>query len=227
MPCSYGRHKVEGEAAIAARWPRHVILRPSIIYGPLPRHPIRRGLFLQFVDSTLAAQVRTRGPLPNHAAMSECTAGGSGGVSVCACGRAHPRLSPTLGSSQLRPFTCLQKPCTFFTDEWRTPTFINDLVAAVRAAVDRNGALPRRIYNVGGPARLNRHDMAVAVAQVRGSRVCVQNPHYFTRIADYQTVETLLQYLQHSAPVSSGSAAEQHFLFSEEACSGKGSTACC
>ncbi|PSC74470.1 60S ribosomal L18-3 [Micractinium conductrix] len=113
---TYGRHKVEGEAAIAARWPRHVILRPSIIYGPLPRHPIRRGLFLQFVDSTLAAQ----------------------------------------------------KPCTFFTDEWRTPTFINDLVAAVRAAVDRNGALPRRIYNVGGPARLNRHDMAVAVAQARG-----------------------------------------------------------
>ena len=64
-------------------------------------------------------------------------------------------------------------PCDFFTDEWRTPTFISDLVAAVRAAVEKDGALPRRIYNVGGPARLNRHDMAVAVAQVRGSFTCM------------------------------------------------------
>lgn len=53
----YGQQKVEGERLVASRWPRHVILRPSIIYGPPPRNPIRRGLFLQYIDTSLAAGV--------------------------------------------------------------------------------------------------------------------------------------------------------------------------
>ncbi|EFN51622.1 hypothetical protein CHLNCDRAFT_140037 [Chlorella variabilis] len=118
---TYGRTKADGEAEVALRWRRHVILRPSIIFGPPPPNPIRRGQFLQFVDSCLAAQ----------------------------------------------------KPSTFFTDEWRTPTYVKDLVAACAAAVDACDALPAapphaRVFNVGGPARINRLDMALAVAEVRG-----------------------------------------------------------
>lgn len=117
---TYGKQKVEGEQLVAARWPQHCILRPSIIYGPPPRHPVRRGLFLQFIDSSLAAG----------------------------------------------------KPTTFFTDEWRTPTYVADLVAAIHLLVDRReAALPTgapRVFNVGGPERLNRVDMALTVAQVRG-----------------------------------------------------------
>ena len=37
------------------RWPEHVILRSSIIYGPQCAAPVSRTLFLQFIESSLAA----------------------------------------------------------------------------------------------------------------------------------------------------------------------------
>ena len=82
---SYGREKVEGEAAITACWPLHVILRPSIVYGPLPRHPIRRRQFLQFVDSTLASQVRSAGGLGRRPGC----AGGEGAANARRSGLGH------------------------------------------------------------------------------------------------------------------------------------------
>ncbi|KAI7843840.1 hypothetical protein COHA_002393 [Chlorella ohadii] len=117
----YGRSKADAEAAVAAAWPgHHVILRPSIIFGPPPPNPTRRGQFLQSIDANLAAK----------------------------------------------------KPSTFFDDEWRTPTYVGDLVAACCAAVERCGQLPpsagERIINVGGPQRINRVDMALALCRVRG-----------------------------------------------------------
>lgn len=76
----------------------------------------------------------------------------------------------------------VQKPGTFFTDEWRTPTYVQDLVAACAAAVAAfdtggGGGLgepcgpggARVVFNVGGPQRMNRHDMALAVAEVRST----------------------------------------------------------
>jgi dTDP-4-dehydrorhamnose reductase len=48
---AYGRSKLEAERAVAACWPRHVILRSSIIYGPLTRDHIDRTLFIQFIVS--------------------------------------------------------------------------------------------------------------------------------------------------------------------------------
>jgi hypothetical protein len=58
---AYGRTKLAGERAVAARWPNHAILRSSIIYGPEPPVPVSRPLFLQFVDAQLAAGVRPSG----------------------------------------------------------------------------------------------------------------------------------------------------------------------
>lgn len=51
----YCRSKLEAEQYLAAEWPRHVCLRCSIICGPSPRVPVGRPLFLQFVQSKLAA----------------------------------------------------------------------------------------------------------------------------------------------------------------------------
>jgi hypothetical protein len=50
---------------------------------------------------------------------------------------------------------------------------VHDLAAAALAAVQREAALPAapphaRVFNVGGPARLNRVQMALAVAEVGG-----------------------------------------------------------
>lgn len=52
---------MEAEAAVAASWRRYVILRPSIIFGPPPPSPTRRGLFLQFMDGCLADRVGAAG----------------------------------------------------------------------------------------------------------------------------------------------------------------------
>ena len=41
------------------RWPNHVILRSSIIYGPQSRMPVSRALFLQFVARQLAEETPT------------------------------------------------------------------------------------------------------------------------------------------------------------------------
>lgn len=52
----YGRSKLEAERAIYGRWPRHAVLRSSLIYGPEPpAAPVGRSLFLQFVATALAA----------------------------------------------------------------------------------------------------------------------------------------------------------------------------
>lgn len=45
--------------ASQAHWPRHVLLRSSIIYGPQSPVPVARPLFLQFVVQQLAEQKET------------------------------------------------------------------------------------------------------------------------------------------------------------------------
>mmetsp|Transcript_6097 Transcript_6097/g.17460 ORF Transcript_6097/g.17460 Transcript_6097/m.17460 type:complete len:308 (-) Transcript_6097:672-1595(-) len=50
---TYGRTKLAAEQAIRQRWPRHLILRSSIIYGPQCPVPVSRALFLQFIVAAL------------------------------------------------------------------------------------------------------------------------------------------------------------------------------
>lgn len=61
---------------LQAEWPKHVILRASIIIGPQSPVPVSRPLFLQFIVQQLAEQKET----------------------------------------------------TFFTDEFRNPTYVRDIV---------------------------------------------------------------------------------------------------
>ncbi|KFM27363.1 Methionine adenosyltransferase 2 subunit beta [Auxenochlorella protothecoides] len=113
----YGATKLEAERAVQASWPKHVILRPSIIVGPPPPFPLHRPLFLQFVLSALSQQ----------------------------------------------------KPTTFFTDEWRCPVSVHDIVAAcLRLIAEADKPRAHRLYNMGGPHRLSRAEMAEAAAAVGG-----------------------------------------------------------
>lgn len=50
---TYGRTKLEAEDVIRRRWPHHVILRSSIIYGPQCGTPVARTLFLQMIIGAL------------------------------------------------------------------------------------------------------------------------------------------------------------------------------
>lgn len=55
---AYGKSKLDAEKMVVRRWPKHVILRSSIIYGPsVPG--ITRPLFIQFVDNVLSKKQET------------------------------------------------------------------------------------------------------------------------------------------------------------------------
>ncbi|KAI9010064.1 methionine adenosyltransferase regulatory beta subunit-related [Hyaloraphidium curvatum] len=66
------------------------------------------------------------------------------------------------------------KPTTFFEDEFRCPVFVGDVVDIVlsllhmvAASADGSVPLPLPAYNMGGPERLSRVDMAGIVAEAR------------------------------------------------------------
>lgn len=58
---AFGRTKLSGEKAVASRWPRHAILRHSLVFGPPPPSPVEPAkLWLQSLDGQLKAGVRFR-----------------------------------------------------------------------------------------------------------------------------------------------------------------------
>lgn len=135
---------------------------------PHPPRPVpakhRRQSGCQGALLFLAAPLPVLSPRPQNPAHFICQHGvhhAAHGSLTCA---GPHQIVPAL------PSQLLQKPSTFFDDEWRTPTYVGDLVAACCAAVERCGQLPpsagERIINVGGPQRINRVDMALALCRV-------------------------------------------------------------
>lgn len=75
------------------------------------------------------------------------------------------------------------QPTTFFNDEWRCPVYVEDIVRISKALSESfiaekekgaevgltkgGGDFVSRVYNMGGPERMSRVDMAEAVASVR------------------------------------------------------------
>ena len=57
--------------------------------------------------------------------------------------------------------------CRFFTDEFRSPVCVQDIVRIVQwlLSAEPKASSARGIYNMGGPERLTRMDMAQAVAK--------------------------------------------------------------
>lgn len=61
------------------------------------------------------------------------------------------------------------EPTDFFSDEWRSVVAIDDIVAIVRWFVEEGGvARAPGVYNMGGPERLSRVEVARAVVRARG-----------------------------------------------------------
>lgn len=56
------------------------------------------------------------------------------------------------------------KPTTFFKDEFRCPIYVKDIVNIAMALIDHQGGLQQRVFNMGGPDRLSRLDMAYKTA---------------------------------------------------------------
>uniref|UniRef100_A0A7S0UPC3 NAD-dependent epimerase/dehydratase domain-containing protein n=1 Tax=Polytomella parva TaxID=51329 RepID=A0A7S0UPC3_9CHLO len=75
--------------------------------------------------------------------------------------------------------TSEENPGVFLTDEYRNPVLVYDIVDVCRTLLEwrkkdeeENGApskkLPYRVYNFGGPDRLNRYEMALEVSRQLG-----------------------------------------------------------
>eukprot|EP00884_Botryococcus_braunii_P003906 jgi/Botrbrau1/13516/Bobra.0347s0003.1 len=60
-----------------------------------------------------------------------------------------------------------QQPTTFFRDEFRCAVFSGDIIRTMKILLGRSD-LPVRIFNMGGPERLSRVDMAKRVAEAWG-----------------------------------------------------------
>ncbi|EFN51077.1 hypothetical protein CHLNCDRAFT_141448 [Chlorella variabilis] len=60
------------------------------------------------------------------------------------------------------------KPTTFFNDEWRSPIRVRDILRVCQTLINRQDELQHRLFNMGGPDRLSRADMAAAVAAACG-----------------------------------------------------------
>ncbi|KAK9806933.1 hypothetical protein WJX72_007947 [[Myrmecia] bisecta] len=63
------------------------------------------------------------------------------------------------------------KPTTFFDDEYRCPIYVKDIIEICKVLIERGRSDPdikHRLFNMGGPERLSRADMAYAVAEVHG-----------------------------------------------------------
>jgi len=57
---------------------------------------------------------------------------------------------------------------SFFNDEFRNPIFVQDILKIVRILIaKKDEAMPFRVFNMGGPERLSRVDMAMALAKVK------------------------------------------------------------
>ncbi|KAI7836218.1 hypothetical protein COHA_009899 [Chlorella ohadii] len=61
-----------------------------------------------------------------------------------------------------------KRPTAFFDDEWRCPVRVRDIIRVVQTLIARQGELQHRLFNLGGPDRLSRADMAEAVARAHG-----------------------------------------------------------
>ena len=60
-------------------------------------------------------------------------------------------------------------PCNFFTDEWRSMVYVKDVCKFIDCLVDKCGSnsdsLASGVFNMGGPRRVSRFDLASAVGK--------------------------------------------------------------
>jgi len=145
---AYGQIKLEAEQLIQSQWKDHAILRSSIIYGPQPpATTVSRALFLQFVDTALREKRATtffndewRCPVYVDDIVATC----------------HTLASIHLSNSNY---------------DNNGSRYISTSTAPSQAQSSSSTTtmtgFQHRVFNLGGPERLSRVDMAKIVAEMR------------------------------------------------------------
>jgi dTDP-4-dehydrorhamnose reductase len=173
---AYGRSKLEAERHLAQSWPRgrHASLRASLIYGPqAPIAPVPRPLFVQFVAGKLL-----------EAAEAAAAAGAVGADGAAAEAALPPPveffedefrsavLAEDIAEAVERMLRGIAAEAEAVAGaEAATAAGVQSALAATAAAAQRPSCLwplPLHAYNMGGPERLSRVDMARLVARALG-----------------------------------------------------------
>ena len=151
------------------RWPRHVILRSSIMYGPQSAVPVSRTLFLQFVSSALSQGEQAAQWPPAFCWECILKSGwhsymdrpvfyrAASSVPETAQGAFCVSLWHSCSASAQCLHSAAGKSATFFSDEFRCPIYVQDIVHILQLIVERSSeGLPSKLYNLGGEERLSR-----------------------------------------------------------------------
>ncbi|GAQ82491.1 Rossmann-fold NAD(P)-binding domain-containing protein [Klebsormidium nitens] len=114
-------------------------------------------------ESKVAAERHLQESYPNHAILRSSIIYGP-----------QPPLMPvgrTLPLAWMDGVLSSGQETSFFEDEFRNPVYVGDVVAAIAKlaeSAEQDYPYPHRVFNLGGPERLSRVDMALAVARERG-----------------------------------------------------------
>ena len=167
----YGSQKADAEKMIEARYPHHVILRSSVMYGPLPNllGPVKGERFLQFCNNVLDGRNNVtffEDEWRNFVSVTD----------VAAAVSASMRLWP--------PVKILSKEGSFSGGDLHDFSASNHVISVeARTDSDEDTAATggnvndgtsakifcrRRAINVAGPERMSRADFARALARARG-----------------------------------------------------------
>ena len=167
----YGAQKAKAEEMIEARYPHHVILRSSVMYGPLPKFlgPVKGERFLQFCNKVLDGK--------NDVAFFDDEWRNFVSVTdVAAAVSASVRLWP--------PVKILSKERSFSGGDLHGSYASNHVISVEARTGSDEGTTAaggnvcnessaktsrgRRVINVAGPERISRADFARALASARG-----------------------------------------------------------
>lgn len=170
---AYTEHNVLGtqrllEAAVAARLPRLVYSSSSSVYGDAEALPLREDTPCRPVSpygvTKLAAEHLVHLYARNH---------GLPAVSLRYFTVYGPRQRPDMAFHRFLAAALAGEPVRVFGDgrQTRDFTFVDDIVAATRAAAD-SGRLGC-VYNVGGGERVSINDVLTLVGEVTGRPLSV------------------------------------------------------
>jgi len=167
----YGAQKADAEGMIEARYPHHVILRSSVMYGPLPEllGPVKGERFLQFCNNVLDGKSKVAffdDEWRNFVSVTDVAAAVSASV----------RLWP--------PVKIISKEGSFSGGDLHSFFASNHVISVEARTGSDEGTTAaggnvndvsstklfrrRRAINVAGPERMSRADFARALARARG-----------------------------------------------------------
>lgn len=168
----YGAQKAEAEAMIEARYPHHVILRSSVMYGPLPQllGPVKGERFLQFCSSVLDGKKDVKffdDEWRNFVSVEDVAAAVAASVRLWPPVKLSSKEAIIAGDGYIRSVS--ESIRNVVSVDARAGSYEGAAASWMTGSRSEKGVHhSRRAINVAGPERMSRADFALALARARG-----------------------------------------------------------